>query len=44
MLTERMAGGGDAFLSTGFDNWKKEWESFKVHERSACINVQNFIQ
>lgn len=35
ILTAKKAGGGDAFLTTGFDNWKRAHESFKQHEKSA---------
>ena len=35
LLSENRMGGGDAFLSSGFDNWKKARESFTVHEKSA---------
>lgn len=35
LLTEKIRGGGDAFLSIGFENWKKACESFVQHERSA---------
>ena len=35
LLTERLMGGGDAFLSKGFDNWKKALESFAQHEKSS---------
>lgn len=35
LLTEKVAGGGDAFLTTGFDNWKKAQEYFIQHEKSV---------
>ena len=35
MLSEKIVGGGGAFISTGFDNWKKARECFMTHEKSA---------
>ena len=35
LLTEKVACGGDAFLFTGFDNWKKAQEYFIQHEKSV---------
>ena len=35
MLQEKLGGGRDAFLTTGFDNWKKAGESFTQHAKSA---------
>ena len=34
LLTEKVPGGGDAFLTTGFDNWKKAQEYFMQHAKS----------
>lgn len=34
MLKEKSACGGDAFISSGFDNWKKASECFIQHEKS----------
>ena len=35
LLKEERASGGDAFMSSGFDNWKKAHECFIQHERSS---------
>ena len=35
LLTEKVASGGDTFLTTGFNNWKKETEYFLQHEKSV---------
>lgn len=35
LLTEKVAGGGDTFLTTGFNNWKKATEYFLQHEKSV---------
>ena len=32
--TEKVADGGDAFLTIGFDNWKKAQEYFVQHQKS----------
>ena len=34
LLKEKYSGGGDAFMSNGFDNWKKACECFIQHEKS----------
>ena len=34
MLKEKQASGGDAFISSGLDNWKKASECFIQHEKS----------
>ena len=35
ILIAKKAGGGDAFLATGCDNWKRAHEYFIQHEKSA---------
>ena len=35
LLSKNRMDGGDAFLSFGFDNWKKAQESFTVHGKST---------
>ena len=37
MLKEKRAGGGDAFISSGFDNWKIASECFIQHEKSNVL-------
>ena len=34
LLTEKVAGGGDIFLTTEFNNWKRATEYFLQHEKS----------